>query len=116
MRRVTVFEQLSLDGYFADSNSDMSWAHKDDPEWNAFAGANASGGGVLLFGRRTYELMASFWPTPQAMEQLPEVAEGMNRMPKMVFSRTLDRATWNNTTLLRGDPAAEVRRLQRQEG
>ena len=116
MRRVTVFEQLSLDGYFADSNSDMSWAHKDDPEWNAFAGANASGGGVLLFGRRTYELMASFWPTPQAMEQLPEVAEGMNRMPKVVFSRTLDRATWNNTTLLRGDPAAEVRRLKRQEG
>jgi dihydrofolate reductase len=116
MRRVTVFEQTSLDGFFADANGEMSWAHKDDPEWNAFAGANAKGGGALLFGRVTYELMASFWPTPQAMEMMPAVAEGMNRMEKFVFSRTLDRAAWNNTTLLRDDPATEVRRMKRQDG
>ena len=44
----------------------MSWAHKRTPEWDAFAAENASGGGELLFGRMTYELMASYWPTPQA--------------------------------------------------
>ena len=59
MRKVVAFEAVSLDGYFTDVNGDMSWAHKQDPEWNAFVGGNASGGGALLFGRVTYELMAS---------------------------------------------------------
>jgi prostaglandin-E synthase 1 len=58
------FDTVSLDGYFVDSSGDMSWAHKDDPEWNGFAADNASTGGALVFGRITYELMASFWPTP----------------------------------------------------
>jgi hypothetical protein len=51
MRKLIVFNQVSLDGYFVDATGDMSWAHKDDPEWNAFASENASGGGELLFGR-----------------------------------------------------------------
>jgi len=44
----------------------MSWAHSDDPEWNAFVEDNASGDGTLPFGRVTYELMASFWLIPAA--------------------------------------------------
>ena len=118
MRRVIAFEQVSLDGYFVDANGDMSWAHKDpaDAEWNAFVGSNASGGGALLFGRITYEMMASFWPTPAAMEMLPDVAEGMNQMPKIVFSRTLEKASWKNTTLMKGDLAAEVRKLKQESG
>lgn len=114
MRRVIAFEQVSLDGFFADANGDMSWAHKQDPEWNAFAGSNASGGGALLFGRVTYEMMASFWPTPAAMERAPVVAEGMNNMPKVVFSRTLAKASWKNTTLVKGDIAAEVRKMKQE--
>lgn len=51
---------------------------------------NASGGGVLVFGRITYELMADFWPSQFAIESMPVVAEGMNSTPKVVFSRTLD--------------------------
>ncbi|MFL5606068.1 MAG: dihydrofolate reductase family protein, partial [Gemmatimonadaceae bacterium] len=86
MRRLTVFNNVSLDGYFTDAKGDMSWAHNNDPEWNAFAAENASGGGALLLGRITYDLMASFWPTPRAMQAMPEVAKGMNRMPKVVFS------------------------------
>lgn len=116
MRRVVAFEQVSLDGYFADRNGDMSWAHKQDPEWNAFTASNASGDGALLFGRVTYELMASFWPTPAAKERAPEVAEGMNRMPKVVFSRTLKNASWKNTTLVNGDPAAAVRKMKQESG
>ena len=81
MRKLIVFNNVTLDGYFADRNGDMSWAHRQDAEWNAFVGGNASGGGALLFGRVTYELMASFWPTPAAMERAPVVAEGMNNMP-----------------------------------
>ena len=116
MRRLVAFEAVSLDGYFADVNGDMSWAHKQDPEWTAFVGGNASGGGALLFGRVTYELMASFWPTPAAMEGAPTVAEGMNSMPKFVFSRTMKQASWSNTTLVKGDLTAEVRKLKHAPG
>ena len=96
----------------------MSWAHKgtDDAEWNAFVAGNASGGGVLLFGRVTYEMMASYWPTPQAGESMPVVAERMNAMPKVVFSRTLDAVSWSNTTLHKGDLVAEVRKMKRTPG
>jgi len=107
---------VSLDGYFVDAGGDMSWAHKDDPEWNAFASENASGGGELVFGRITYEMMASFWPTPQAMQMMPAVAEGMNKSPKIVFSRTLDQAPWNNTRLIKGDIAAQMRKLKEETG
>jgi dihydrofolate reductase len=109
---------VSLDGYFVDAKGDMSWAKADhqDPEWNAFVSQNASGGGVLVFGRVTYDLMASFWPTPAAIQAMPAVAEGMNSMPKVVFSRKLDEASWNNTTVVKGDPAVEMRRMKQEPG
>src|SRR4029434_9465405 len=55
---------------FVDMNGDMGWAHSgnDDAEFSAFVANNASGGGELLFGRITYELMASYWPTPNAIK------------------------------------------------
>jgi dihydrofolate reductase len=116
MRKVHVFDNVSLDGFFVDARGDMSWAHKHDEEWNAFASANASGNSELLFGRVTYEMMAAFWPTPQAAQMLPEVAAGMNAKHKMVFSRTLDSVAWQNTTLVKDDLAAAVRQLKRQPG
>lgn len=116
MRKVNVFNNVSLDGFFTDAKGDMSWAHKQDEEWNAFASANASGNGELLFGRVTYDLMAAFWPTPQAAKMLPKVAAGMNAMRKTVFSRPLDTVAWQNTVLLKGDLVTEVRRLKQQPG
>lgn len=116
MRKLTVFNQVSLDGYFTDAHGDMSWAHKQDAEWGAFAAENASGGGELVFGRVTYELMASFWPTPAALQTAPVVAERMNSLPKVVFSRTLDEASWNNTRLIKGDLAAAMRKLKAEPG
>jgi dihydrofolate reductase len=116
MRKVAVFNQVSLDGYFVDMQGDMSWAHKSDLEWQAFVEENARRGGELLFGRITYELMASYWPTPYALENDPIVAERMNNMPKIVFSRTMDRATWNNTKLVKGDLIAEIRKVRQAPG
>ena len=118
MPRLVVFNQVTLDGYFAGANGDIRWAHKDteDAEWNEFVAENASGGGRLLFGRVTYDLMAGYWPTPLAARNDPVVAEGMNRMPKVVFSRTLDKASWSNTKLVKGDLAQEVRKLKREPG
>jgi dihydrofolate reductase len=118
MRKLSVFNQMTLDGYFAGEGGDISWAMKDrkDAEWRAFVEENAKGGGVLLFGRVTYELMAGYWPTPFAIENDPVVAERMNNLQKVVFSRTLDEAAWNNTKLVRGAIAAEIKKIKEEPG
>lgn len=71
MRRVMVFNNVSLDGYIADEKGDMSWAHNQDPEWLAFTSENARGQSELVFGRRTYDLMAGWWPTPRPSRRCP---------------------------------------------
>ncbi len=116
MRKLAVFNSISLDGYFTDANADMSFAHNAHPdaEWDAFVSGNAQGGGTLLFGRITYELMASFWPTPAATENMPVVAERMNNLSKVVFSRTLDKALWNHTRLIKDDMIGEVQKMKKE--
>jgi dihydrofolate reductase len=118
MRKLISFTQVTLDGCFTGRNGDLSWAHEgpQDAEWNAFVAENASGGGQLLFGRITYALMVSYWPTPTARENDPVVAERMNSLPKVVFSRTLDKASWSNTSVVKGDLATEVRKLKHEPG
>ena len=69
MPKLAVFNQVTLDGYFAAANGDMDWAHKHDAEWNAFVAENAAADGAMLFGRITYEMMASYWPTPLALRE-----------------------------------------------
>ena len=67
--------------------------------------------GALIFGRVTYEGMAAHWTKATG-----EIADGMNAIPKVVFSRTLERADWNNTRLVRGDAVNEVRKLKEEAG
>ena len=118
MRKLGVFENISLDGYFSDALGDMGWAHDgaQDAEFTEFTAGNAKGGGALLFGRVTYEMMANFWPTDAAAQMMPEVARQMNALPKYVFSNTLKKADWTNTTILFGEPAAELARLKKEDG
>jgi dihydrofolate reductase len=118
MRNLIVFNHVTLDGYFAGLNGDFSWAHtgNDDAEYAAFVAENAGGGGQLLFGRVTYQLMAGYWPTPMADQHNPAVAAAMNQMSKVVFSRTLREASWSNTTLVKGDIVAAIRRMKDQPG
>ena len=118
MRKLIVFNHTSLDGYFTDANGDMSFARNDHPdaEWDAFVAGNASSGGMLVFGRVTYDLMISFWPTPMAAENMPAVAERMNNLPKVVFSRTLKDVSWNNTKLVKNDMAGVIRRMKKDAG
>jgi dihydrofolate reductase len=118
MQKLLVFNGISVDGYFTGVGNDLNWAHNPapDPEWDAFVANNASGGGSLLFGRVTYDMMASFWPTDQAKQQLPTVAAGMNSMKKLVFSRSKDTLPWSNTEVLKGDIVEQVRKLKEQPG
>ena len=119
MPKLIVFNQVTLDGYFTGENGDLGWAHtrtEGDKEWSEFIGENAKSGGLLVFGRVTYEMMAGYWPTPQAMQNEPVVARHINAAPKVVFSRTLDQATWGNTRIVKGDPVTEMRRLKEAPG
>jgi len=109
---------ISLDGYFADANSDMSWAHNPDSQgdFQAFVEGNTQSDSTLVFGRKTYQMMAGYWPSEMAAQQNPVVAKKMNETSKIVFSKTLDEAPWTNTDLLKGDLAEEVKKLKGEEG
>ena len=117
MRKLRVFESISIEGYFTDTNGDMSWAHagREDTEFAAWVSGNASSGGELLFGRKTYQMMEGFWPTPIAAQQMPDVAKGMNAARKYVASKTIE-PTWNNTHLLSGELIKAVRDLKSSDG
>jgi dihydrofolate reductase len=118
MRKLIAFNHVTLDGYFVGANGDFSWARhgNDDAEYSAFVAENASGGGQLLFGRVTYQLMASYWPTAIADQHDPVVAKAMNSMSKVVFSRTLDQASWSNTRLVKSDLVSEIRKMKEEPG
>jgi dihydrofolate reductase len=115
MRKLIVFNLVTLDGYFAGQGGDISW-HNVDAEFNEYAIEKANAGNTLLFGRVTYEFMASYWPTPEAIKNDPIVAERMNTLPKIVFSRTLDKVNWNNTMLVKDDMLSEIRKMKQKSG
>lgn len=114
MRDVILFNAITLDGYFEGPGNDLSW-HRVDEEFNSFAWEQIRGVDCILFGRKTYALMASYWPSPEAVAEDPVTAEMMNIWPKIVFSRTLKEAAWNNTRLA-NNVVDEIRRLKDQPG
>jgi len=73
-------------------------------------------GNTLLFGRVTYEQMASYWPTPHAIKNDPIVAEGMNNADKIVFSRTLKKVEWSNTRLVKDNIEEEIKKMKQMPG
>lgn len=115
MSKLFLFMLTSLDGYYEGPNHDISW-HNVDAEFNEFAIQQTGEVGTLLFGRKTYEGMASYWPTEAAKRDDPVVAGLMNNLPKVVFSRTLDKVSWNNSRLVKENIEEEVSNLKQQAG
>ncbi len=115
MRKLFLFMMVSLDGFFEGPNHELDW-HNVDAEFNEFAAGQLNEVGAVLFGRRTYQMMAGYWPTPFAKENDPIVAEKMNILPKIVFSRTLEKAEWSNSRLVKEDVAQEIGKLKQQSG
>ena len=115
MRKLFSFNMISLDGFFEGPDHDINW-HSVDEEFNEFAVEQTSSLDMILFGRRTYQLMESYWPTNAAIADDPEIANLMNSLPKIVFSRTLQTADWNNTRLINDNAADEIMKLKRQPG
>lgn len=119
MRKLLAFNNITLDGYFSGAGGDLSWAYKKrapDPEWDAFVAGNAQGGGQGILGRVTYELMAKYWPTEEAAHNNMDVANGINSTSKVVISKTLDRAAWRNTVIVRSDLPGAIRELKQRQG
>jgi dihydrofolate reductase len=115
MRQLISFNLMTLDGFFEGPDHDINW-HNVDKEFDEFSIAQLETAGMLLFGRVTYELMAGYWPSEAGLKDDPVVANWMNSLPKVVFSRTLNKAVWNNTRLVKTDIAGEIAKLKQQPG
>src|SRR5579872_7513135 len=111
MSKLILFNMMTLDGFFEGANKELDW-HQVDAEFNQFAVEQLDSADTLVFGRITYELMAGYWPTQNGMNDDPDVAYRMNSIPKIVFSRTLDKAEWTNTRLIKDINKDEIENLK----
>jgi dihydrofolate reductase len=125
MRKVIVNEWMSFDGVVqsagADDDTSNGFAHggwhlpyfdESSQQWVAAGYAEAGG---FLFGRRTYELLAGYWP--HAKKEEAPVADPLNKLPKYVASTTLKAPLeWENASLLPADVDAAVRSLKEEDG
>lgn len=115
MRTLTAYNFLTLNGFFKGPQEDISW-HRHGREEEQYSVQSLQSDSILLFGRKTYDMMAGFWPTPAAAGQSPEVAAGMNRAEKIVFSRRSFTPQWANTQLIGGDIVKEMHALKATPG
>jgi len=117
LRKVILFNTISLDGMFETTDHRLDWSSPGTEITDyTVKDAQSSEPGGFIFGRATYELMAGFWPTDAAMQMNPAVARRMNDTPKYVFSRTLTKVDWSNSTLVKGDAADELQKLKQTPG
>ncbi len=115
MRKIIWFNMVTLDGFFEGPNHEIDW-HNVDGKFNGFAAEQLDSMDGLLFGRVTYQMMASYWPTEMAVTDDPVIAEKMNSKPKIVYSSTLEKADWNNSRLIKGNILRETQKLKQQPG
>jgi len=119
MRKIIVFNFVTVDGFFAGLNGEIDW-HNYDVEMSAYSMEQMRSLGALIFGHTTYDLMHSYWPTPEGIKSEPVVAGIMNGIPKIVFSKTLpevkDGAVWKNVKILREIKTADILELKKQGG
>jgi dihydrofolate reductase len=119
MRKVILSNLVTLDGFFAGPNGELDW-HIVDEEFNGYAKDLLSNVDALLFGRVTYQLMADYWPAaaknPSTSKGDLEIADKMNNLPKIVFSKTLQNVEWNNSTLVKEIIAEEISKMKQQSG
>src|SRR5689334_1073339 len=113
MNKINFFIFTSLNGFFKRPDGDINW-HKQNAggEENKLAADSLKADNILLFGRKTFELMMQFWPTPAAYEFDPDSAKGMNDAEKIVFSNSLKTADWQNSRVIGGDIIAEAAKLK----
>ena len=135
MRKIVVFNLVSLDGYFAGSEGEIDW-HNVDDEFNKFAIEHTKTFGTILFGRVTYQMMESFWPAriatqnvaggpkaakdPKMSKEDLKIAKIINNVEKIVFSKTLKKTyetpVWKNIRLYNEIVPEEIRKRKQKPG
>jgi dihydrofolate reductase len=115
MRKITAFNFITLNGFFKGPDADISW-HRHGDEENQYGVEMMKSGNILLYGRVTYEMMAGYWSSPQAVKNDPVMAELMNKAEKMVFSKTLKKAEWNNSRLMKDNILEEIKNMKKTPG
>jgi dihydrofolate reductase len=119
MRKIILLIHLSLDGYMAGPNDEMDWiVYNSDLE--KYSHDMTKTADATIFGRRTYHGMESFWPTvpgnPASTPAEVEYANWLNKATKIVLSRTLESAQWENTHIIRDNAAEEIAKIKGQPG
>ncbi|GAA2601564.1 dihydrofolate reductase family protein [Actinomadura fulvescens] len=118
MRKIVMYNRVTLDGFYARPNGDIDW-FINDPMVDR-ASHEMMSPDTILFGRVTYQQFESFWPAvaknPEAPEGARMIAGELNKMTKVVFSTTLKEVTWENSQLIGGNVAKEVEKLKQGDG
>lgn len=122
MRKIAVYNHVTVDGFFAGPHGEIDWFKliKKDDEWEKYTHEQSKSGSTLIFGRTTYAMMKSWWPTPAAIKNDPDMAKVVNHSPKIVFSKTLESVEegphWKNITLFHEIKPEEIIKLKEQGG
>lgn len=127
MRRIVMINWVSVDGFFAGPNGEIDWVIRDPEVDKALRepvpgepASTSAGPGTMLFGHTTYTLFENSWPPiakdPNAPEAMRNLAEEINRMTKLVFSKTRQDVTWENSKLFHGNLIEETKKLKQQDG
>lgn len=111
MRRVVLQMSVSVDGFVAGPRGGLGGSLPEDDDLIGWKLGQLRRTGTHIMGRVTYEQMAAYWP-----DSTSQYAAPMNELPKVVFSKTLERADWPNSSVARGDTAEEITQLKRQPG
>ncbi len=121
MRRIVTTTWVTMDGFLAGPNNEMDFVTSlFDAEMGKYESDIVDTGDTIILGRVTYESFAGSWPrvpdNPNVSDDEKDYARRLNRMKKIVYSKTLASADWNNSTLYRSIDPDEIRRIKGQPG
>lgn len=117
MRKLKLQMQMTINGYVAQPNGKNDWmTWNPDEELIAFMRSMLDTSETLLLGRKTADGFIKFWEDTANENPTHPFAKKIAAIPKIVFSKTLGKSTWNNTTLAKGNLAEEITSLKKQNG
>ena len=115
MGKIIVSNYVTLDGFFAGPQGETDWFVWDD-ETASYAKELMASIDTILFGRLTYELMAGYWPTASPPAEDPVIIDYMNTTAKIVFSRSLAKADWKNTQVVKEIDKDDILKMKQECG
>ncbi|MBS1780732.1 MAG: dihydrofolate reductase family protein [Bacteroidetes bacterium] len=117
MRKVKLQMQMTINGYVGGVNGENNWmTWEPDAEFISFLSSLIDTSGTLLLGRKTAEGIIGYWEKEAVQNPAHPFAQKITDIPKVVFTKTLNKPAWNNTTLAKGDIAEEIADLKKKNG